>query len=67
MQTLGKILVIFDLARVRSLGRAAQRSAAHRILGVALAGGLCSFCGRAPPREQRCECASLLSSSLCVH
>lgn len=49
MQTLGKILVIFDLARVRSLGRAAQRSAAHRILGVALAGGGVVFFLRARP------------------
>lgn len=66
MQTLGEILVIFDLARVRSLGRAAQRSASHprRRIGR---GGCVLSAGAPRPRGQRCECASLLSSSLCVH
>lgn len=49
MQTLGEILVIFDLARVRSLGRAAQRSASHPRRRIGRGGGGVVFFLRARP------------------
>lgn len=64
MQTLGEILVIFDLARVCSLGRAAQRSASHPRRRIGRGG--CVLSAGAPLPEGKGVNVRLYYLVLCV-